>query len=65
MTRTINKKCEVYKVRLLCDCGGEMFPDGIMYACNPPKYPHKCKNCGFVENRGKTFPCIEHIEEEV
>lgn len=46
---------KIYQVFMQCDkCGGVMEHTGGALMSNPPKYPHKCQNCGVV----KSFPHI-------
>lgn len=58
-------------VHMKCNkCGnGLMLKDGnIILTTDPPKYPHKCNNCGYQENYFVTYPYqklvpIEYLRE--
>ena len=51
------QKVETYYVRLYCECGGEMKPNGMSLMSNPPQYPHNCDRCGYKENiSDKRYP---------
>lgn len=52
-----------YKVIWQCECGGTMEREGGALMSNPPKYPHRCIECGRLESAEKMYPCIEHEEE--
>lgn len=50
-----------FRVLLMCKCGGEMTPTGLMLASNPPQYPHKCEwGCGATVNERRTYPYIDY-----
>jgi hypothetical protein len=53
-----------YKVKAWCtQCyAGEMKPTGVMLASMPPKYPHKCVECGYEENLSERYPIIRYKE---
>lgn len=55
-------------VRLMCDkCTiGEMLPTGIALMSSPPKYPHKCSNCGHEDTPtgGKRYPFTEFLQKD-
>lgn len=55
-----------YKKTYACDhCRfGEMKSTNIMLTTNPPKFEHKCTNCGTVENLWQQYPLI-YYEDEV
>lgn len=50
---------KILTIEMECDkCGnGVMKRDGnITLCCCPPMYPHKCNNCGHIENYPFTYP---------
>jgi tRNA(Ile2) C34 agmatinyltransferase TiaS len=51
------------KVRLYCDeCGGRMKSTGYVQTTYPPKYPHKCADCGCIGTYNKQYPYYEEDE---
>lgn len=62
------KRVETYKIELVCEeCGiGTMLPSGMALMSSPPKYPHKCSECGHaITVEGATYPAFEFEEVEV
>lgn len=56
---------QLVKVVLHCDgCGGRMEGTGSVLLTYPPKYPHKCSDCGFIENYYKCYPYYEEEDDE-
>ena len=54
---------QLVKVMLYCDgCGGRMISTGSVMLTYPPKYPHKCDDCGYMETCKKPYP---YYEEEI
>lgn len=54
-------------VYMKCDeCGeGLMEPHGnIVLSVDPPLYPHKCNNCGHVENYRVGYPYTRFVPKE-
>lgn len=51
-------KYDAYVVKMICDkCGkGEMTAGNIMLTSYPPKFPHKCSNCGYEANYFHRYP---------
>jgi transcription elongation factor Elf1 len=58
----IKKEVKTYKTEYVCDeCGiGTMEScSGIVLTSNPPRYPHKCTNCGCERHfTGTKYPVI-------
>lgn len=54
-------------VHMQCDkCGnGTMEPHGAAILTAPPQYPHKCTNCGHIENYNRVYPYHKHIPIEL
>ena len=52
-----------YQVTMQCEeCGKgnmEVVEESIFLATYPPRYSHKCTNCGRVETYSKQYPYIE------
>lgn len=48
----------VFEERLYCQCGKEMTFMNISYDSYPPRYPHKCENCGENTTEAKRYPGI-------
>ncbi len=60
MSKIVRDPVTITKEFLICDCGGEMLPTGVSLLTKPPKNPHKCKDCGHIDNvLGETFPRIQ------
>lgn len=59
----VRNNLQTVKVRMMCECGGEMEPTGEIYDTYPPRYPHKCLKCGEGEIYSRRYPCIEYSEE--
>lgn len=60
------KKTELipYRVELICDCGGQMLPTGVILLSDPPQYPHRCNKCGKEETCWDSkYPYIEYKEK--
>ena len=55
---------KTYKATAYCDkCEeGKMIPTGILKASNPPKYEHKCTECGYTRNFREPYPIIRYKE---
>lgn len=53
---------KVVRVRKLCNCGGEMLPNGLVLSSYPPKYSHTCNKCGNVEAYWDRYPKVEYEE---
>lgn len=51
-----------YKVRLYCDCGGNMIWNNISLDVNPPLYPHFCTDCNRQETRIDVYPTETTVE---
>lgn len=46
-------------------CGkGTMCADGSAYLTIPPKYDHKCTNCGYTEIMTEHYPYLSYILDE-
>ncbi len=59
------KTIQLVKVCLHCDvCGGCMAETGVVLLSLPPKYAHKCPDCGVTVNCEKQCPYYEEEEEE-
>jgi len=39
---------------------GKLRPFGLTYLTNPPKYPHKCLNCGYKQTFKKRYPYVDY-----
>lgn len=55
---------KTYKATAYCDkCKeGKMVPTGILKTSNPPKYEHKCTECGRFRNFREPYPIIRYKE---
>lgn len=54
--RETKRRAVTYIVTLQCDCGGEMFPSGIVRDSHPPMHCHACNGC-FAEGwYGHRYP---------
>lgn len=51
-----------FMIRLFCNCGGKMIPEGIVLTVYPPLYPHKCERCGLTENTHNRYPYMSYEE---
>ena len=53
---------ETLRMEYVCDeCGvGMMKPTGGMLMTYPPKYPHICISCSYVQNFKQTYPVIRY-----
>lgn len=53
-----------YKVKAICEecIVGELIPTGISKATNPPKFEHKCSDCGYTLNIRDKYPIIRFKE---
>jgi len=54
------REMRTVQVRRICDCGGELLPEGRALLSNPPKYPHTCDRCGKAETFLKQYPLIHY-----
>ena len=66
----VKRNVKTVKVSMQCDkCKtGIMERDGnTVLTTYPPQYPHKCNNCGHVENYTVEYPYldVEPIEEDI
>jgi len=52
----------VVRVKLICECGGEMLPTGESLLSYPAKYPHVCSKCGHTEKKTRRYPRIDYEE---
>ena len=59
MNRT-ETKLDTYKVNMICECGGILEYDNLMYPTYPPQYKHRCNKCSFTKKLDKIYPCIEY-----
>jgi hypothetical protein len=53
-----------YRVKMICDkcLEGEMIAYGYALICHPPKYPHRCKECGYEEIYTTNYPTTRFEE---
>ena len=65
MSKVIERKLEVYRIRLICDCGGEMKrpqPVGVEFI---PVDLHRCDKCSKIERtNGTYYPYKDYRELE-
>lgn len=57
----------VYPVRERAICpfdGAELRADSIVYASNPPRYPHKCPECGQAFTLDAPYPRIAYRSKQ-
>ena len=45
----VEKEVKIFMEFSMCDCGGELIENGLMLACDPPKFKHLCSACGKEE----------------
>jgi hypothetical protein len=63
MSKTVEKKVQPIRVKLMCDCGCEMEYTGMMLSTVPLQYLHKCPKCGHQEAFvNKIYPYIDFKE---
>ena len=60
----VKKRVQTDIVLAKCECGGMFKYQGISIATNPPFYPHKCTDCGKVEDFNVVYPTVEYVEVE-
>lgn len=55
-----------FRVKMFCDCGGEMKPTGMVLSSHPPQFPHQCSLCGMRATYDKSYPHLEYkvVESE-
>ena len=60
----VKTEVKTFRVKLKCDCGGDMIYNGMVLTSNPPLYPHICDKCEARVNRRNKYPMIttEDIE---
>ena len=56
---TVHMKCEKCGKGLM-----KRFGDTVL-ATYPPKYPHKCNNCGHIENYSVEYPQLRLVPIEI
>lgn len=59
----IKREVKTFEVRYRCDkigCEGEQVPEGYTLLSNPPKYPHKCNQCGTGLIFKVHYPYMDH-----
>lgn len=59
----VRRQVKTFAVDMMCPkCGeGTMRPDGpFVLMTSPPKYPHICERCGYVESYYESYPRIEY-----
>ena len=56
----IKTEVKTYQIDYVCDeCGcGYLRPTGEALLTHPPKYPHKCKTCGFKKTFKNKYPTV-------
>ena len=54
--REVKIRVEVYRVRAMCECGGEFKPTGVSYPLYPVQYLHECNRCGKLEKYEYRYP---------
>ena len=59
------KEVKYFDVRYKCECDGEMRATGLVYASAPPKYLHKCDDCGKEAVLDNTYPRIDKVVESI
>lgn len=50
----------VFRVKMFCDCGGEMLPTGVILSSCPPQFPHQCSLCGMRATYDSSYPHLEY-----
>ena len=55
------KELKTFRVKLLCDCGGEMKVVKTLMS-DPPQYQHTCVRCEKEVTMDRSYPCIEQEE---
>lgn len=50
----INYKCK------MCGTGNMIKSNGLMLTCDPPKFAHKCDNCGAETYLNDNYPMIKY-----
>ena len=58
---------KVFRIKMFCDCGGEMLPTGVALSSYPPRFIHQCRLCGTRATYDTSYPYLEYraaIEKE-
>lgn len=57
---------KVFRVKMFCDCGGEMEPKGFVLFSDPIEYRHECNKCGLYQTFKEQYPTIKYraVESE-
>ena len=70
--KMVKKEVKTYRVRAMCECGGELVYDlknayvdifNSFFSESKAEYEHKCNKCGKIEKLSEQYPL--NIEEEV
>lgn len=58
----ISKEVKVYLVEYKCpECeNGQLLPTGNALMTYPPKYPHKCTECDYMQTFSHQYPTIRY-----
>ena len=60
----VESEVKTVLVKMKCEkCGeGFMGKDGsVVFPSFPPQFPHKCNNCGHIENYTKQYPYVKYL----
>ena len=57
----------VFRVELICECGGKMRPAGDLKhgvrIWGPNGFLHRCKSCGHEESKWDSYPNTVYVEK--
>lgn len=58
--KEIKEEVKTFKVKAMCDCGGEYKPTGRVFDVWPPHYVHECNKCSTSSSFTSHYPKLVH-----
>ena len=59
---TVKVEMKTFRIKLYCECGGEIKFTGGMDTYEPITYVHRCEKCNEIEHLFKQYPYFEYEE---